>query len=124
VVAFAQRPIKARLAVTMKGPTGTATHMMTQGIAWVDKENFHILRMRTDLLARQPEIGLEEQTTKVDFSEVRFADLTTPLRLPRDVNVYVKLAKFGDGHFEEEFRNMHYYTNYERYRVSTKMMAP
>jgi VWFA-related protein len=124
VVAFAQRPSKARLAITMKGPTGTATHMMTQGIAWVDKENFHILRMRTDLLARQPEIGLDEQTTRVEFSEVRFADLTTPLWLPRDVNVYVKLANFGDRHFEEAFRNVHQYTNYQRYRVSIKMMAP
>jgi VWFA-related protein len=124
VVAFAQRPSKARLAVTMKGPTGTATHMMTQGIAWVDKENFHILRMRTDLLARQPEIGLDEQTTRVDFSEVRLADLTTPLWLPRDVNVYVKLANFGNRHFEEAFRNVHQYTNYQRYRVSTKIMVP
>jgi hypothetical protein len=45
--------------------------MLTQGIAWIDKESFHIVRMRSDLLAPQPEIGLEEQTTKVDFSEVK-----------------------------------------------------
>jgi hypothetical protein len=124
VVAFAQRPGKAHVAVAMNGPRGIATHMLTQGIAWVDKANFHILRMRTDLLARQPQIGLDEQTTKVDFSEVTFADVATPLWLPRDVNVYVKLGKLDDRHFEEAFRNVHRYTNYRRYRVSTKMMAP
>jgi hypothetical protein len=49
--------------------------MLTQGIAWVDKENFHIVRMQTDLLARRPEIGLDKQTTKVRFGEVRLPDV-------------------------------------------------
>jgi hypothetical protein len=124
VVAFAQLPGEASLTVTMKGPNGTAVQMLTQGLAWVDKGNFHILRMRTDLLARQAEIGLDEQTTKVNFGEVRLVDVATPLWLPRDVTVYVKLGAAGDRHLEEAFRNVHHYTNYRRYRVSTKIMAP
>lgn len=123
-VAFAQLPGMAHLSVTMKGPRGTAAHMLMQGVVWVDKSNFHIVQMRTDLLARQPEIGLDEQTTKVTFSEVRLQDLSTPLWLPRDVNVYVKLGAEGERHFEEEFRNAHHYTDYRRYRVSTKMVTP
>ncbi len=123
-VAFAQLPGMAHLSVTMKGPRGTAAHMLMQGVVWVDKGNFHIVQMRTDLLARQPEIGLDEQTTKVNFSEVRLQDLSTPLWLPRDVNVYVKLGADGERHFEEEFRNVHHYTDYRRYRVSTKMVTP
>jgi hypothetical protein len=124
VVGFAQVPGEASFTVMLKGPSGTEVHMLTQGIAWVDEENFHILRMRTDLLARHPEIGLDEQTTKVNFSEVRFADVATPLWLPHDVNVYVKLGKFADRPMELEFRNVHHYTDYRRYRVSSKMVTP
>jgi hypothetical protein len=123
VVAFAQLPDEASLSVTMSGPRGTIAHILTQGIAWVDKENFHILRMRTDLLTRQPEIGLDRQTTKVIFSEVQLADVPTPLWLPRDVNVYVKLNKSLDRP-EEQFRNVHHYTEYRQYRVSTRIVAP
>jgi hypothetical protein len=123
-VAFAQIPGEASLTVTLRGPNGKTVHMLTQGIAWVDQENFHILRMRTDLLDPPPEIGLEVQTTKVSFSEVRFADVATPLWLPREVNVYVKLGKNADRLVELEFRNVHHYTDYRRYRVSTKMVAP
>jgi hypothetical protein len=98
--------------------------MLTQGVAWIDKESFQFLRMRTDLLAPQPEIGLEVQTTEVDFSEVRLEDIATPLWLPRNVRVYLRLGKSLDRTFEEGFKNVHYYTDYRRYRVSTKMMAP
>jgi hypothetical protein len=79
VVAFAQIPGEAHNTVTMVGRHGFTVHLLTQGIAWVDKRNFHILRMRTDLLARQPEIGLEQQTTKIRFNEVRFGDVPVPL---------------------------------------------
>lgn len=124
VVAFAQRSGKPTITVTMKAPNGIFVHMLMQGIAWVDTLNFHILRIRTDLLSRQPEIGLDEQTTEVNFAKVRFADRAAPLWLPRDVDVYVRFAAFGDRHYEEAFLNVHRYTNYRRYRVSTKMVPP
>jgi hypothetical protein len=78
VVGFAQLPGQARLAIILRGRRGTTVHMLLQGIAWVDKESFHILRVRTDLLARQPEVGLEEQTTKAKFTEVRLLDGALP----------------------------------------------
>jgi hypothetical protein len=88
-VVFAQQPGKSGIAVTMKGSRGTAVRMLTQGLVWVDKKNFHIRRMRMDLLARQPEIGLDEQATRVNFSEVHLPDLSTPLWLPPDVSASV-----------------------------------
>jgi hypothetical protein len=122
VVAFAQLPGEARNEITMKGLSGITVHMLTQGIAWVDKGNFHIVQMRTDLLGLRPEIALERQTTKVRFGEVRFPDVPEPLWLPRDVDVHVKFGQSGDRSFGETFRNVHHYTNYRRYRVSTKMV--
>lgn len=124
VVAFAQRSSEANLSVTIAGPSGDVVRMLTQGIAWVDKENFHIVRMRTDLLASHPEIGVEAQTTKVNFDEVQFVDVATPLWLPREVSVDVKLGKYVDRPYPLEFRNVHHYTDYRRYRVSTRIVAP
>lgn len=135
VVAFAQLPAEARNKITMTGRSGITVQMLAQGIAWVDKEDFHIVRMQTDLLARQPQIGLDAQTTKVAFAEVRFPDVPVPLWLPRDANVYIKFtdpSKLQDlgnsvpafGISGEDFRNIHHYTNYRRYRVATKMLTP
>jgi hypothetical protein len=123
VVGFAQLPEEAGIPVTLRVLGGTTVHMFVQGISWVDKTSFHILRMRTDLLARHPDIGLDEQTTKVKFSEVRLAGGGPALWLPRDVDVEVKLGKSQQQAFEETFRNLHRYKNYQRYRVSARIVT-
>ena len=120
VVAFAQLPSEARNTVTLRAE-GAKASLFVQGIAWVDKANFQIVQMRTDLLAPRLDIGLDEQTTEITFKEVRFSDLAVPLWLPRDVNINVK---FTAGAFVEIIRNVHRYTDYRRYGVSTKILAP
>ena len=127
VVAFTQQPGKATLYVTMTGRKGTRVHMLMQGIAWVDKGNFQLVRMRTDLLAPHPEIGLDRQTTDVTFSKVQLQDMASPLWLPRDVKVYLRFKTFDPDRnqfYELSYRNAHHYTNYHRYRVTTKMIVP
>jgi hypothetical protein len=116
VVAFAQVPAQATFWGTVTGEWGTV-RILDQGIAWVDKSTFQIIRLRTDLLAAHNDIGLAQQTTEVTFSEVRIPDVATPLWLPSEANVYAKFQ----GHV---FRNEHHYTNYERFRVSVKMDPP
>jgi hypothetical protein len=120
VIAFAQLPSEARNTVTLRAE-GAKVNLFVQGIAWVDKANFQIVQMRTDLLAPRPDIGLDEQTTEITFKEVRFSDLAFPLWLPRDVNINVK---FTAGASIEIVRNTHRYTDYRRYHVSTKILAP
>lgn len=137
VVAFAQLPSEGRIAVTVQGRDGKTFRMLCQGIAWIDKASFHLLQLRTDLLAPRPEVGLDQQTTKITYSEVRFADLATPLWLPHDVNVYIRstdlsealqygnqgdVVDLGPHVTDQTFRNMHRYSNYQRYRVSTKIL--
>jgi len=132
VLAFAQLPSEAQVAVTMRGGDGSTLRLLTQGIAWVDKTTFHIRQLRTDLLSSQPEIGLAEQTTTIIYSEVRFADLAAPLWLPHDVDVFIKFTDLPPGAasdfaprvMDQTFRNIHHYSNYLLYRVSTKMVAP
>jgi hypothetical protein len=131
VVAFAQLPSEARVAVTMRGRDGSNLRLLSQGIVWVDKESFHIRRLRTDLLAPQPKIGLAEQTTTITYSEVRLAD-AAPLWLPRDVDVYIKFTEqlpaetsdLSSRVMDQMFRNTHHYSKYLLYRVSTKMGTP
>jgi TonB family protein len=124
VVAFAQQPGKARLHVTMTGREGARVDMLMQGIAWVDKSNFQLVRMRTDLLAPHPEIGLDQQTTDVTLSKVQLPDMASPLWLPRDVEVYLRFDSGLGQFYEPRYRNEHHYTDYRRYRVSTKMLVP
>ena len=97
VVAFAQLSSEAKVAVTMQDRDGSSLHLLSQGIAWADKASFHIRRLRTDLLAPLPELGLAEQTTTIGYSEVRFAD-AAPLWLPHDVDVKIQFKEHLAGH--------------------------
>ncbi len=127
VVAFAQKPDRASLFVMMAGRSGTSAQMLMQGIAWVDKSNFQIIRMRTDLLAPRPELALESQTTEVIFSKVQLLDVITPLWLPSEVKVNVKFRELDveARRFDElSYRNVHHYSDYRRYRVSVHMVVP
>jgi hypothetical protein len=116
VLAFAQRPDEVSFATVMKFGV-QQVQMPTQGILWVDKGNFQILRMRTDLLAPNSDIQLEQRTTDVTLAKVRLQDVANPLWLPSDADVYIQISG-------QKFRNLHHYTNYRRYRVSVKIGAP
>jgi hypothetical protein len=122
---------EAHVAVTLRARDGSSLRQLSQGIAWVDKASFHIRRLRTDLLAPQPELGLAEQTTTISYSEVRFPD-AAPLWLPRDVDVNIQFTEHLAGGAsnlasrvtDQAFRNIHHYSNYLLYRVSTKIGVP
>lgn len=91
--------------------------MVAQGILWVDKKNFQIIQMRSDLLAPNKEIQLDELTQHVTFGEVQLKDVPNPLWLPSDVDVSMEIEK-------QKYRNAHHYTDYRRYRVSVKIGGP
>ena len=116
VVGFAQRPGEVSFTTVMRGTGSHEVDMLTQGILWVDKGSFQILRMRSDLLAPYKEIALDRLTTDVSFGEVRLREVPNPLWLPSDVAVYIEIGG-------ERYRNLHHYTNYRLYRVSTKIGA-
>jgi hypothetical protein len=117
VVAFAQRPGHATMTETVRGPGHSAVQMLVQGVAWVDKSDFQIIKIQTDLLAPRPEVGLDRQTTVVTLSEFRLRDIASPLWLPKVVKVNIRF-------YGVDFRNEHQYANYRQYRVSSKMILP
>jgi hypothetical protein len=128
VVAFAQKPGEATVTVGLRVQQGRDRHvdvrMLVQGIAWVDRSNFQIIRLRTDLLAPRPEIGLERMSTVVILSKVQLLDVATPLRLPSDTHVDIKFAAIRNqsGYHELNFRDEHHYSDYKSYRVSVKIL--
>jgi len=125
VVVFAQQPAKATLSIRMRGRSETPAHVLVQGVAWIDKSDFEIVRMRTDLLAPRKDVGLNQETTEITFNKVQLADVATPLWLPSSVKVYVEFAPHSgnvDEFYALSYHNEHRYTNYQRYRVSAKVL--
>jgi VWFA-related protein len=116
VLGFVQKPGKSTFLTTISLNEGAATGMLTQGVLWVDKNNFQIIRMRTDLLAQRNGIRLDQLTTVVTFFGAHLQDIAKPLWLPSDVDVYLTIDK-------RKFRTIQHYTNYRRYRVSVKIGA-
>jgi hypothetical protein len=98
----------------MRGTGGNDVELLTQGILWIDKNNFQILRMRSDLLAPNKELRLEQATTDVKFVPVQLQNTPTVLWLPDDVDVFMEIAN-------EKYRNLHHYSNYRRYQVAVKI---
>jgi hypothetical protein len=116
VLAFAQNPDDDNFATVMTGTGGKEVSLRTQGILWIDKTNFQILRMRSDLLYQSRELQLHQVTTDINFSQVQIQNAPAPLWLPNDVTVFIEIAN-------ERFRNQHHYTNYHRYQVAVKIGA-
>jgi hypothetical protein len=111
VIAFAQRPGWASVTgqVTSRG---RSVLILLQGVAWIDTTTYHIVRMRTDLLAPRPDIALDRLTTEIRFGEVRFPQVPSPLCLPREVTVTTV--------FEGQvLRNQHRYSDYRLFVVES-----
>jgi hypothetical protein len=113
VVAFAQQPARATISEYVSGNWGSVT-VHEQGVAWIDKSSFQIIRLRTDILAPPTDMGLDRQTTEVTFSEFRLPEIEKPIWLPSKVQV--------DAVFDgQAFRNEHLYTNYKHFHVSVNI---
>ncbi len=111
VVAFAQIPGKCRLSGQFQVGTNRQ-ETYKQGIAWIDAENYQILRITTDLLQPLPQLGLEKLKTQIDFDEVRFPQITQKFWLPVQVMVGVN----WNGRV---LRNTHAYSDFRLFDVAT-----
>ena len=61
VITFAQVPAQVRKPSLLATATDTIP-LLYQGVAWIDASDFQILRLRTDLLAPLPQLGLDRVT--------------------------------------------------------------
>jgi hypothetical protein len=89
--------------------------MLLQGVAWIDQADFRIVRLRTDLLAPQPEISVQKQTANIVFGAVRIAEIDSELWLPRVV--HVEMQSRG-----QVFEEQHEYSKYRLYKAKSKII--
>lgn len=86
VIVYAQVPTKSRLSGSFQyGAVLRPT--FTQGIVWVDAENYQITRIVSDLLEPLPQFRLDKETTDIAFSEVHFKKVPHSFWLPEAVTV-------------------------------------
>lgn len=111
VVGFAQDPERPCNLGEFRSQ-GRSVNVVVQGLAWIDSQTFQVLRVTTWLLAPRKDVGLNSQTSTVDFYPVRPTGAERELWLPRDVRV--------DAIFRGlKIRNTHHYSNYKLFRVES-----
>lgn len=104
VIVYAQDPAKSSLAGSFSmGKVVRPTY--TQGIAWVDGENYQVLRIVSDLVAPLPPVRLDKETTDITFGAVQFKQATQTFWLPQAVTVVVD----WNG---RTYRNSHSYSEF------------
>jgi hypothetical protein len=112
VVAFAQSPDKAQMVERFNTDDGSVL-VLFQGLAWIDAENFKIVRLRTDLLQPQTKIRLQRQTTEITYDPVQFKQIAAALWLPRQVAVTLEWAG-------KTYRNEHRYSDFRLFNTQTQ----
>jgi hypothetical protein len=113
VVGFAQRPGQVRKPSLLATATDTIP-LLYQGIAWIDAQDFQILRLRTDLLAPLPELNLKRVTSTIEYTQVHIPGLAEPLWLPQEVEVLWETNGEEDG-------ELHRYSKYQLFRATIKL---
>ncbi len=115
LVAFAQIPGWATVTGKVISK-GISALILYQGIAWIDEASFRIVRLRTDLLAPRPDIGLEKQTTELRFGETSLPQTVSPLWLPQEVVVTTEMN-------DQLYQNVHRYSDFRLFHVETKVLS-
>jgi len=115
VIAFAQRPDRARLMERFRAEKKSAL-ILLQGLLWLDARTFRIVRLHTDLLKPAREVRLSRQRTEIQYGEVKFKEIPGPFWLPREVTVTVEWKG-------KIFRNSHRYSDFKLFNVETKEKA-
>jgi len=111
-VAFAQRPEKAQIVERFNTDRDSVL-VLFQGVAWIDRDTYKIVRLRSDLLAPQPKVRLERQTTEITYQPIQFTQLATALWLPSEVAVTVEWKG-------RTFRNSHTYSRFRLFNTEVK----
>jgi hypothetical protein len=114
VVGFAQIPGSVASPGIILGDRESVP-MLFQGIAWIDQSDFRIVRLRTDLLAPQPEVSVEKQTANILFGPVQVPTLNITLWLPQAVQVEMEARG-------QILREEHKYSKYRLYHAKSKLV--
>jgi hypothetical protein len=113
VVGFAEIPGKYRRPGEFRHGD-MAVALLVQGLAWIDATTYQILRIQTYLLAPRPDVGLEREITRIEFSAIQLHEISTAFWLPTKAVVDVWLD-------HRHLRNIHTYSNLKLFRVESRI---
>lgn len=82
------------------------------GTAWIDPETGAVERIHVELQESMEDVGLRALTSDVVYSEVKFRG-GAPAWLPATATIDVETPR-------QHWRNIHRFTNYQRFSVSTE----
>lgn len=112
VIAFSQKP-ETRWSLSAFKVGDQSAFLLIQGLAWIDPASYQIVRLRTDLLMPRLDVGLNRQTTEIQFDEVRFENISRSIWLPKEVIVTIACQS-------QLYRNRHRYSHYRLFTVETQ----
>lgn len=114
VVGFAQIPQMVPFPARFQ-LSGMEVAIFLQGVVWIDSADFRIVRMREDLLAPRPDVGLQKFTTTIRFGEVNLAKAASSLWLPQEVVI--------DWEYQgQTVQRRHRYSDYRLYAAKTRIL--
>jgi hypothetical protein len=113
VVGFAEIPGEYSRPTELRLGNAVAS-LFIQGLAWIDATTYQILRIQTFLLAPRPDVGLEREITRIEFSAIQLREISTAFWLPSKVVVDV----WTD---HRHFRNIHRYSDFKLFRVESRI---
>jgi len=114
VLAFAQNPQSVTSPAVFVSK-GRNVPMFLQGVAWVDASDFHIWRLRTDLLTPLPEVSLHRLTADIQFKPTRVEEIPSLISLPREVKVTSVVS-------QSTAQEVHSYSEYRLFRARSKIV--
>lgn len=114
VVAFAQKPASVQLPALVEYNQRTYRIFM-QGVAWIDPNEFRIVRLRSDLLSVPGEVPLHQMSTDIHFAQMSIVDAPSPLWLPTQAVIVANL----NGSVQRE---RHTYSNYRLFRTRSRIV--
>jgi hypothetical protein len=112
VIAFAQKPETARVMTRFITDRGSAL-VLVHGLAWIDAESFHVIRIHTHLLNPYPRVRLQKLSTEIRLHGVEFAGIDEALWLPEQVGISVDWRG-------RLLRNQHQYSDFKIFNVESR----
>ena len=111
VIAFAQHPaLSPPLADFQRSSEGVTDRLHLQGVAWITANDFHALRLHSDLLYPLPDVRLTRLSGDIDYRPRHVGDSEKIYWLP--VGVTVRLDWAG-----KRLRNQHILSDYVLFKV-------
>ncbi|PYY15963.1 MAG: hypothetical protein DMG61_05665 [Acidobacteria bacterium] len=104
--------VKGRRSPTVLLLRGREYPLELKGTAWIDPESASIVRMQAELVDDMSDIGLHSFNTEIEYAPVHLRGMSSTPWLPSLATIELETAK-------QRWRNIHRFTNYQQFSVST-----